>query len=87
MCMYQKLNEPVDTLVYFEGAKIKPLRFRWNGHVYRIKEITAHWQTRRGIYVQKRFTAVDFSENYFQLCYDLSKNGWQITRMLRESGQ
>ncbi len=83
--MYEKINERIDTLVFFDGSQIKPLRFRWNGRIYRIKEVTANWQTRRGIYIQKRFTAVDRSENYFQLCYDLSKTGWSITSVLQEN--
>jgi hypothetical protein len=41
--MYQDMDEPIDVVVLFEKSQIKPARFRWNGQVYKISEVTGHW--------------------------------------------
>lgn len=79
----EKISEPVDTLVLFEGKSIRPLRFRWRGTAYRFTEITARWQSREGIWRMRHFAGLDHSANYFHLKFDAQTGLWSLVNMQR----
>lgn len=82
--MYLKVDEEIDTLALFEGNRIRPLRFRWKGVVYRIKEITSEWQSRSGILLIRHFTALDASANCYQLCFNPHNCRWRLKKIWQD---
>ena len=91
--MYQRLDDPIDVVAVFErnrgtqrfgGAQqlgLRPIRFRWKGSSFHIKEITGRWQTRVGTERKLHFSTLDQNSNFFQLSYDLSRSAWRLTKI------
>ncbi len=79
--MYQKIDEPIDVVAVFEGSRVRPVRFRWQGRTYRLKEITASWQTRVGTDIKHHFSAIDQGSANVQLTYDLAQRSWVLTKI------
>ncbi|MEE9441839.1 MAG: DUF6504 family protein [candidate division Zixibacteria bacterium] len=79
--MYQDMDEPIEVVVLFQNNKMKPSRFRWNGTVYKIAEVTGDWKTDVGAYRIRHFAVVDSSSNFFQLSYDERKTSWVISKI------
>ena len=46
--MHETINEPVDVLVDFAGAKVKPLEIRWNKRIYPIASVNLVHATHEG---------------------------------------
>lgn len=79
--MYQDMDEPVEVVALFQKGKMQPSRFRWNGKVYKISEVTGDWKTDVGVYRVRHFAVVDKSSNFFQLSYDERKTSWVISKI------
>lgn len=79
--MYQDMDEPVEVVALFQKGKMEPSRFRWNGKVYKISEVTGDWKTDVGSYRVRHFAVVDKSSNFFQLSYDERKTRWVISKI------
>ena len=76
--MSLRINESIDVLALFEGRKMRPLKFRWNGSTYKIVEITANWQTRNGASRMRHYTARDAASNYYQISFDPATATWSV---------
>jgi hypothetical protein len=60
--------------------KIKPLRFRWSGKLFEVKDITYAWQTKEG---QKRiyhFSVTDGTTVY-ELSFDIFSLLWKLEKL------
>jgi hypothetical protein len=79
--MYQEMDEPIEVVVLFQNNRMKPSRFRWNGRVYHVSEVTGDWKTDVGAYRVRHFAVVDDSSNFFQLSYDERKTCWVISKI------
>ncbi len=79
--MYQDMDEQIEVVAVFESHKMKPARFRWNGRVYKISEVTGDWKTNIGAYKVHHFAVVDTSSNFFQLTYDERQTSWMISKI------
>ena len=55
--MFESLNDPVDVLTAFVHGSMRPIRFRWQGRVIRVRKITGQWARREG-QAQLRYFAV-----------------------------
>ncbi|MEZ5359192.1 MAG: DUF6504 family protein [Candidatus Zixiibacteriota bacterium] len=79
--MYQDMDEQIEVVVLFQNHKMKPSRFRWNGKVYKVSEVTGDWKTDVGAYRIRHFAVVDAASNFFQLSYDERKTSWVISKI------
>jgi uncharacterized protein DUF6504 len=79
--MYQDMDEPIEVVVLFEARKMNPVRFRWNGRVYKISEVTGDWKTDVGAYKVHHYAVVDNSSNFFQLTFDERQTSWIISKI------
>ena len=76
--MYEKLDESIAVLVLFEDGHVHPLRFRWNGQVYRIAKVTGHWIAHEGENRRHHYAALCEGSNVFEMCYDPKTAAWQL---------
>jgi len=44
----EKLNEPIATIVHFDGKTIHLLRFKWHERTYKVVKILHKWTDRQG---------------------------------------
>lgn len=78
--MFESLSDPVDVLTAYLEGRMRPLRFRWQGRVIRVKRVTGEWRRREG-QTELRFFAVEGpgGETY-ELCYDPRGPRWRLSR-------
>ena len=75
------LNEIIEVLAFFRTGKIYPRAFFWNNKIYRIKEITYHWQEKQGREVLSYFS-VSTGENLYQISFHNTTYGWRLDKVI-----
>lgn len=78
--MFESLNDPVDVLIAFVDGRIRPLRFRWQGRVVRLKRVSGEWSRREGQSVLRYFAVESEADESFELCYDPRTPRWVLSR-------
>jgi hypothetical protein len=67
----------VHTVFNATGRKITPVRFRWNGRVYSIAEITYTWESTHGATTFLHFAARG-NADLFELVLDTKRFIWEL---------
>ena len=60
--------------------RIKPLRFRWSGRLFEVKEITYTWQTKDGQKNIYHFSVTD-NKTLYELSFDTDSLIWRIENL------
>ncbi|MFQ5481062.1 MAG: hypothetical protein ACE5DW_07265 [Thermodesulfobacteriota bacterium] len=68
------IREPIEVIALFDQG-VKPLRFRWKGSVYKVREITFTWTTMSGAAPVLHFSAYDGATLY-ELSYNKATLKW-----------
>jgi hypothetical protein len=79
--MYQDLDDLIDVIVIFENHRLRPVRFRWKGHIHKIARVTGAWKAREGEHAIRHFAVVESKANYFQLTYTERLTKWAISKI------
>jgi hypothetical protein len=78
--MFESLSDPVDVLTAFVEGRMRPLRFRWQGRVIRVRRITGEWSRREGQTVLRYFAVEGSGGETYELCYDPRGPRWSLSR-------
>ncbi len=78
--MYASLNDPVDVLTAFQGGRLRPLRFRWQGRVVRIRQVSGEWVRREGQALLRYFAVESEGGESYELCFDARGPRWTLSR-------
>src|SRR5258708_38984170 len=78
--MFESLNDPVDVLTAFVDGSIRPIRFRWQGRVVRVRRVTGQWARREGQAVLRYFAVQGSRDDSYELCYDARGPSWVLSR-------
>jgi hypothetical protein len=70
-------EETVEVIACFTDTQISPVRFRWNGSVYHIKEVTAHWTRTEGYYTIHHFTVDTREAGIMEITLDSRTLTWK----------
>ncbi len=81
---FEELFEPIEVITYFQNGKIIPLKFRWNGRVYKIKQVTGHWRESHGYAQQHHFSVQVDGSDCFELLFNNADFSWQLARVCME---
>ena len=57
--------------------KVRPVRFRWSGKLFDVKEVTYSWNTRDGQKVIYHFSVTD-GRTLYELTFDTHSLLWKI---------
>ncbi len=76
------LNERVDVVALFKGARIFPKSFNWRGKDYKVETITYNWQERLGQALISYFSVLSSSQVY-QISFNNSTFRWQIDKLIQ----
>lgn len=76
--MATEINEQIKVLAVFDKM-IKPVKFKWKGRVYPVKEVTYTWTTREGSAPVVHFSVSD-GDSLFELSYNQSTMKWSIEK-------
>lgn len=74
--MTTEINTPVKVVAVFDDS-IRPARFKWNGRVFEIKEVTHTWRSKQGLSVIVHFSATD-GVNLYELAYNTMTMKWML---------
>ncbi len=78
---FEDIFEPIEVISHFRDGQLKPLRFKWNGRVYKIKQLNGHWVSHQGYNKQHHYSVISDSSDYFELQFDSSDFQWQVARV------
>jgi hypothetical protein len=78
--MFETLNDPVDVLTAFVDGRVRPLRFRWQGRVVRVRRVTGEWTRREGASLMKYYAVEGTGAETYELCYDPRGPRWLLSR-------
>lgn len=74
--MSMEIREPIKVMAVFD-CDIRPVKFKWHGRVYPIKEITHTWSSRDGS-VRSIHFAVSDGATLFDIAYDTVSMRWTL---------
>ena len=60
--------------------RIRPVRFRWSGKLFEVKNITYSWQTREGQSRTYHFSVSD-GQTLYELSFDTSSLLWKMEKV------
>ena len=78
--MFETVNDPVDVLTVFVDGQVRPLRFRWQGRVMRVRRVTGAWTRREGQQLLQFFAVQTPAEDTYELCFDPRGPRWTLCR-------
>ncbi|MBK7369117.1 MAG: hypothetical protein IPJ04_14790 [Candidatus Eisenbacteria bacterium] len=78
--MFESLNDPVDVLTAFVDGAMRPIRFRWQGRVVPVRQVTGQWNRREGQAVLRYFAVQGPHEESYELCFDSRGPRWVLNR-------
>lgn len=81
---FEIINEPVEVITYFDGQKMRPLRFRWRGRPYHIVQINGSWSEHKGQERIYHFHVATREAGSFELVYHNARCNWKIGRVCVE---
>ncbi len=77
----EDLFESIDVITYFRNGKLIPLKFRWNGRIYKVKQVNGSWKENQGYGRQYHFSVQADGSDCFELLFDTSDFSWQLARV------
>ncbi len=75
------VGENISVIASFSQAcRIKPLRFRWSGRLFEVKEITYLWKVREGQAEIYHFSVTD-GNSLYELTFDTGSLLWRLEKL------
>jgi hypothetical protein len=72
------VGDCISVIASFEPPyRVKPVRFRWSGRSFEVREITYTWQTKEGCQVIYHFSVSD-GKTLYELAFDTNSLLWRL---------
>ena len=78
---FEDIFEPIEVITYFRDGQLQPLRFRWNGRVYKINHVHGQWQEHQGHGRQIHYSVSSDGPDNFEILFDSGDFTWQLARI------
>lgn len=75
--MYQKIDEPIQAVVLFNGKRVEPVFFKWGNRQYRVTRVNLVHAERQGREKQYVFSVSD-DANAFRLRFSTETLKWTL---------
>ena len=76
-----EVGEPISVIASFSHMyRIKPLRFRWSGRLFDVKEITYLWKSTEGQSEIYHFSVSD-GRSLYELAFDTGSLLWRLEKL------
>ncbi len=79
---YEKFEEPIEVIVHFTGAGIKPLRFLWQGVAHRVENVRGRWTTWDGLKQCRHFAVNAGGVGNCEIAFNVDTMKWQIDTVI-----
>jgi len=74
--MVESIGEGIKVIAVFDRG-VTPVKFRWRGRLYAIREVTHSWSTMDGASSILHFSVTD-GQTLFELAYNRASLRWSI---------
>lgn len=75
------VGENISVIASFsQTCRIKPLRFRWSGRLFEVREITYLWKVREGQTEIYHFSVTD-GRSLYELTFDTKSLLWRLEKL------
>jgi len=81
---FEQINESVQVLSYYDGQKMRPLRFHWRSRTYHIASVNGIWNNNLGREREYHFHVSTRESGSFELIYNDAAMSWRIGRVAVE---
>jgi hypothetical protein len=79
--MPMDIGETISVIASFGlPYRIRPVRFRWSGKLFEVRDITYSWQTREGLHCVYHFSVSD-GQTLYELSFDASSLLWKMEKV------
>lgn len=75
---YEEIDEPVEVITFFQDGKLYPLRFKWQGQVYKITSVNSRWSERIGLGRKIHFSVSANTPDCYELIFDTEDLAWNL---------
>jgi hypothetical protein len=77
----EDIGDAVEVVVWFKAGRIMPLRFRWRGRTYKVREVTGDWQSEIGNTQFHHYAVQSDSPDVFELSYNEHAYTWKLEKV------
>ncbi|MCA9375475.1 MAG: hypothetical protein KC925_00225 [Candidatus Doudnabacteria bacterium] len=81
--MHAKIDSPVSVSALFNGDKVRPQVFKWEGRTYPVNKVNLVYQERQGRDRVYHFAASN-EEAFFKLSFDTGSLAWKLVDLYVE---
>ncbi|MBN1998996.1 hypothetical protein JW935_15665 [candidate division KSB1 bacterium] len=78
---FEEINEPVEVISYFDGQRMRPLRFRWRDRAYKVMHVNGVWSDIKGRSKIYHFHVATKDSGSFELVYDNTGFKWTLGKV------
>ena len=77
----EEIGDVVEVVVWFQGGKIMPLRFRWRSRTYKVKHVNGVWRSEIGRDHFHHFAVASDSADVYELAYNEHSGIWKLEKV------
>ncbi len=81
---FEDISENIEVIAVFQAGKLKPLRFRWKGRVYRIQRVNGSWKSDEGAARFHHFSVMAEGPDVYEISYNPERFSWALDRVCME---
>jgi len=81
---FEDIGEPIEVIALFRAGKMTPVKFRWNGRVYRIERVNGGWKSDQGRERISHFSVMSEGPDVYEISCSLENLTWKIDRVCLE---
>lgn len=81
---FEDINEKIEVIAVFQAGKLRPLRFRWNGRVYKIQRVNGSWKSEQGAAYFHHYSVMSEGPDVYEISYNPQRFTWALDRVCME---
>ncbi len=74
----EEIGDKVEVVGWFKAGKLVPLRFKWKGRTYKVREITGDWKSELGETQFHHFAVQSDTPDIYELSYNERSYIWKL---------
>ena len=76
-----KTNEQIQVLAEFKNGNLKPRKFRWQGRLYRVKQICGAYRHREGEHMTHNYSVMAQNGCVYEITFKYKDTNWYLRKV------
>ena len=81
---YEDIGDFIEVIAIFRNGNMQPLKFRWNGRVYKIERVNGKWVSDEGKTRFHHYSVMTDGPDVYEITYNPDRFAWEIDRVCME---